>query len=414
MATIYVPQKRQKRHWDGMITNGKVRGRITGTLDHRIWSQLPLEIQLHILNFLPVPALCRGKSVCKAWKSAIQGTRAQGQWYIMDGYCSVGLCDGNSRSLSWKMIKIFKPLEERTEHICVSSAGFVLAYFILDRLQTIVVFNPLNLRSLVKLPRPPGSNFILFVAIQSSVGSDHRPWFSVVCLRGIKPTMTGARHLVLQVYDSRVHKWVSSCRVFTSRDEIAQVSFHDATNCMLLREDKLYFITITKNNTRSLKCVNVWDSHGKVATLATWTSLPMGLHQETYDAPCRYNNTSLVYCAGKLVLANLIPDSVDAQTQVGFVYLDEASRQWQPLATMPRENMPAELRKVGLQAGNMREWSLIVAGGETEITLFITHLTFGWGCIYNKETGIWRPACGLRSEGGMLYPFKPSFHPVSI
>ncbi|EFJ33866.1 hypothetical protein SELMODRAFT_406747 [Selaginella moellendorffii] len=181
----------------------------------------------------------------------------------------------------------------------------------------------------------------------------------------------------------------------------------------LRAHDKLYFITITKNNTRSLKCVNVWDSHGKVATLATWTSLPMGLHQETYNG-CRNNNSSLVYCAGKLVLANLIPDSVDTQTQVGFVYLDEASRQWQPLATMPREIMPAELRKVGLRAGNMHEWSLIVAGGETEITLFITHLTFGWGCTYSKETGIWRPACGLRSEGGMLYPFKPSFHPVSI
>ncbi|EFJ06757.1 hypothetical protein SELMODRAFT_430339 [Selaginella moellendorffii] len=112
--------------------------------------------------------------------------------------------------------------------------------------------------------------------------------------------------------------------------------------------DKLYFITITKNNTRSLKCVNVWDSHGKVATLATWTSLPMGLHQETYNG-CRNNNSSLVYCAGKLVLANLIPDSVDTQTQVGFVYLDEASRQWQPLATMPREIMPAELKKLGCE-----------------------------------------------------------------
>ncbi|EFJ21699.1 hypothetical protein SELMODRAFT_417121 [Selaginella moellendorffii] len=410
---INLSEKKQRRHWDGMITNGKVNGRITGALDHPIWSQLPLELQLHILNFLPLPALCRGKSVCKAWKSAIQGLGyskahrfSNGQWYIMKGDNSVGLCDGNSSPLSWKMIRL--PFEIHTDSICMSSAGLVLAYFPFYRPQNIMVCNPLDLSSLVKLPPPPGSEpTIVFVAIQSSVGSDNRPWFCVVCVGGIKTTHVGARHLVLQVYDSRVHKWVSSCRVFTNGNEIAQTSFRDANDCMLLREGKLYFITIAKNNTRSLKCVNVWDSDGKVATLATWTSLPMGLHQETYDPPCLYNNTSLVYCAGKLVLANFI---LDAKT-LGFVYLDEASREWRPLATMPREIMPAELRYLRLQARNMHQWSLVVAGGGAEITLFLSHFKgLCWGCIYNDETGIWQSVFGQKVE--MLYPFKPSL--VSI
>ncbi|EFJ34220.1 hypothetical protein SELMODRAFT_406709 [Selaginella moellendorffii] len=408
---INISEKKQKRHWDGMITNLKVRRRTTGALDHPSWSQLPLELQLHILNFLPLPALCRGKSVCKAWKSAIQGLGyskahrfCNGQWYIMDGFCSVGLCDGNSRPLSWKMIEMFTTME--TASICVSSAGLVLAYFPLNTLGTAVVCNPLDLSSLVKLPPPPGSEpTIIFVAIQSSVGSDNRPWFSVVSVQGIKTTYVGARHLVLQVYDSRVHKWVSSCRVFANGNEIAQTSFDDANDCMLLREDKLYFITIAKNNTRSLKCVNVWDSDGKVATVATWTSLPMGLHQEPYNG-CRNNNTSLVYCAGKLVLANFI---LDAQT-LGFVYLDEASRQWRPLATMPREILPANLRKVGPLASNMHEWSLVVAGGETEITFLILHFEGCSGGIYNEVTDIWRTAFDQR--GGALYPFKPSFNPL--
>ncbi|EFJ33854.1 hypothetical protein SELMODRAFT_406718 [Selaginella moellendorffii] len=394
---INISEKKQKRHWDGMI------------------GKLPLELQLHILNFLPLPALCRGKSVCKAWKSAIQGLGyskahrfCNGQWYIMNGDNAVGLCDGNSRPLSWKMIQL--PYEIHTESICVSSAGLVLAYFPLDRPQNIMVWNPLDLSSLVKLPPPPGSKpTIVFVAIQSSVGSDHRPWFSVVCVRGVKPRDTGARHLVLQVYDSRSQKWVSSRRVFTGRDEIAQTCFKENTDCMLLRDDKLYFITITRDNRRSLKCVNVWDSECKMATLATWTSLPMDLHQETYDPPCLYNNTSLVYCAGKLVLANFI---LDAQT-LGFVYLDEASRQWRPLATMPREIMPAELRNLGLRASNIHQWSLVVAGGEAEITLFLSHFEgLCWGCIYNDETGVWQSVFGQRFEGSMLYPFKPSL--VSI
>ncbi|XP_024537760.1 uncharacterized protein LOC9638672 isoform X2 [Selaginella moellendorffii] len=242
--------------------------------------------------------------------------------------------------------------------------------------------------------------------INISEKKQKRHWDGMITNRkGIKTTYVGARHLVLQVYDSRVHKWVSSCRVFTNGNEIAQTSFDDANDCMLLRENKLYFITIAKNNTRSLKCVNVWDSDGKVATLATWTSLPMGLHQEPYNG-CRNNNTSLVYCAGKLVLANFI---LDAQT-LGFVYLDEASRQWRPLATMPREILPANLRKVGLLASNMHQWSLVVAGGETEITFLMLHFEGCSGGIYNEVTGIWRTA--FHQRGGALYPFKPSFNPL--
>lgn len=40
-------------------------------MNDELWSRLPLEIVERTLLFLPVPVLCRFRTVCKSWNSLI-------------------------------------------------------------------------------------------------------------------------------------------------------------------------------------------------------------------------------------------------------------------------------------------------------------------------------------------------------
>ncbi|KAG0614574.1 hypothetical protein M758_6G187500 [Ceratodon purpureus] len=48
-----------------------VRGVAMDSMDAALWNELPLEIVERVLSFLPVPELCRCRTVCKRWNQLI-------------------------------------------------------------------------------------------------------------------------------------------------------------------------------------------------------------------------------------------------------------------------------------------------------------------------------------------------------
>ncbi|EFJ23190.1 hypothetical protein SELMODRAFT_415748 [Selaginella moellendorffii] len=408
-----------KRKWDGMIDRIKKSMTHACTqrkrpMDTSIWSRLPRDIQQELITLLPIPTLCRFRSLSKDWHAAILQQQSRKQWYISLG--NSGKLQISPDGISWKVLFTL-PLPKGSMSTC--SAGLVLAFCLAT--ENFVVLNPMLQSRQELLPRL--DEYVIFTAIQSVPCSSETLSYIVVAV-----TSMTVGDLRMHLYDSRAAAWLSAVS-FPVPDRANGELFCCATddglnNCMLLQDDHLYFFTISPGNVTTLKSFNVWNPKATLQTVATWTSLPLGFErQPSYEDAacfarsgygCARKDMSLIFCGGdssfwcgKILLGMMDPSddlSDRGSRRFGFVYLDEESRSWQAMTSLSLGSVfsPEIFKKSPctfmLAAGN---------NNSTEVTLLFH---YKWGCVLDLASGTWRANYWYpEAKAYAFLPFYPSF-----
>ncbi|EFJ18531.1 hypothetical protein SELMODRAFT_419953 [Selaginella moellendorffii] len=273
-------------------------------MDPSIWSQLPRDIQHQLITHLPIPTLCRFRSLSKDWHAAILQQQSRQQWYITFAN-SEGEFRISPNGISWKVLTHPLPEAPKVRRIFGSlstcSAGLVLAFSLS---KTFLVFNPMIQNRHELLPRLIGN--VIFTAIQSVPCGSERISYIVVAVT----TSGTAGNLRMHLYDSRVAAWISTTDfpVPDNGELFCRGNRNYNNKNMLLQGDHLYFFTVSPGNVTRLKLFNVWNPKATLRTVATWTSLPLGFDAAGYARTGFVEkDMSLISCGGKIVLGILEP-----------------------------------------------------------------------------------------------------------
>ena len=212
-----------------------------------LWSELPLEILDHVLSFLPVPNLCRYRTVCKRWNQLIcdsqfgalcakKASKRDAPFIAMrystcarihEGWC---ILDLNARR--WYVIKDDDDRQGNGERSLYSSIvkmdGGLVCQFLEPENHSLVVYNPIaRARTQIELPTIPSncltSEFYPDVTIViDSISQSFKIFlfqpFDTEFLDDPSTTLESlAKDPVMRVYESATNEWKSLSSPFSIR-----------------------------------------------------------------------------------------------------------------------------------------------------------------------------------------------------
>ncbi|EFJ26766.1 hypothetical protein SELMODRAFT_412518 [Selaginella moellendorffii] len=217
-------------------------------LDPAVWGALSSDILAMILGWLPLPALCRFRSVSKAWHAAIGRIRKvrHGPWYVSCAEGAVKIANPRDWELfgrHWRSLPQMPGLG--ICRLCAAAGGlfyFVVAGGDFPYKDDAVVLNPLT-GYWKELPRVPRIVELRMERMSvwrgmEALGQDGD--FLVVNLVECVPRYVRRRDIV-QVYDSRQRRWSTNAELVLEPGEFC------APGSAALHGSILYFLTFPGN-----------------------------------------------------------------------------------------------------------------------------------------------------------------------
>ncbi|KAG6548169.1 hypothetical protein Mapa_010220 [Marchantia paleacea] len=322
-------------------------------MDPRIWSQLPEDMMVCVLAFLPVNCLLRFRAVCKKWDAMMFSRRflyTRSQVHIQEPYfefinliyCRMTqqLSSYNPVSNTWhKMSMDFLPPHSG---ISVASSGGLLCFSAPREFGaglSLVVCNPVTKSWRALPPRPLYERPMLV-----SIVAENRPPRYTVITAGMLST---------EIFDSTTLSW--------------------RTAGSLPQETTLY--PHFAYSAGSLFCL----------TQDSWSIpvLEFDLQQEVWSAvqtgrlPGQWQSRTLVGCKGSLFI--VAKSARKTGISVCVWKLDQATRKWKEIATMP-PSMSDRFFK--------RRCHNICCTGHGNL-IFLTRDNCDQGALYNIERDSW-------------------------
>lgn len=127
------------------------------SMDNRIWSLLPQELQDSLIAGLPIVSIFRMRAVCKRFQSIIlspsflsswSALALQEHWLLMfhrqdsSPWMSMGAYDSNVKQ--WYNLPVLRPFFSKQGNVSLASSQGVLCIAPVEDSQTLIVWNPLT------------------------------------------------------------------------------------------------------------------------------------------------------------------------------------------------------------------------------------------------------------------------------
>lgn len=196
-----------------------------------LWSELPFEILDQVLSFLPVPDLCRYRSVCKRWDELIcspkfgavcasNASKRDASFIAMRYSCSArrheGWCFLDLNAKRWYVFKEDdREIRRNLYHGLVEMDGGLVCQFLEPDIRTIIVYNPIA-RTHIELPVVPSNQWTskfypALTIVVDSISQSFKVFlfhcYDTEFLDPYMPLESILNDPLMRVYDSATNEW---------------------------------------------------------------------------------------------------------------------------------------------------------------------------------------------------------------